>query len=356
MVGRVLERARSATPISRYRSGERPYGLETSYWLPVGVAVLMAVVLRFLIQGYNLYLMDLVLLAGMGAMALNLLTGIAGQVSLGNAALIGLGAFTAVVLTREHFPFVGVVAIATIVSAIIGAFIGLPALRVRGIYLLLSTLALQYIFVYAVQDYQAHSAGASGFTVPTATVLGWRLVDPGTWYGLECGVLIVLWILLRNLLRTKSGRAWMTISSNESVAGGLGLPVARYKIMAFVISSGILGLQGSLYAYFVGTVTASQWTLGLATSYVVMITIGGFGSLGGSVAGAAIVTLLPTWVGDVLSSAHGLPASIAENAGPVTSFIYGVIVISVIVIFPAGLAGAVGRSWKRLVSLWRAGG
>lgn len=352
VIGRLLERpGRGVTEPQQDRFAilKSP---AVRYWAPIGGAVIAAVVARLAVSGYSLFLLDTVALAAMGSMALNLLTGVAGQVSLGNAGLIGTGAFTAVVLSQHSVPFPLVLLIAIVFSGLIGVLVGLPALRVRGMYLILSTLALHYIFNYVAADYQSHTSGAGGFTLPYANLFGWNLgTNASDWYLLLAACVIIIWMLLRNLMLAKSGRAWLTIRSSESVAAGLGLPVGRYKLTAFAVSSAILGFQGALDAYFIGSVTADQWTLALATSYVAMITLGGLGSLTGSVVGAALVTLLPTWIGNFLSTAHGLPSIVTSNTGPVTSLVYGLLVVVMLLVAPTGIVGVMRRAQTRLVKV-----
>lgn len=311
-------------------------------------AIAAAVAIPVLITGYNLYQIDVVLLAVVGAVALNILTGNAGQVSLGNAAFLGIGAFTAVVAgTNFHLPFFAVLAAALTVSGIIGLVVGFPALRLRGMYLLLATLAIHYIFFFVATLYQTHTTGPAGFTIPAADIAFWHPANNRDWYVVLVILCAIVLFVADNLLRTRAGRAWALIKHKEPVADALGIPVAQYKVLAFVVSAMLIGLQGAVGAYFVGNVSVEQWDLNVAISYVAMIVLGGLGSITGSVVGAAIVTLLPPAIANFLSTNHAVPAQLASSAGPITTALYGFLIVATLLLAPRGIIGVIQAPFIR---------
>ena len=307
----------------------------------LGAVIVVAAIVPFVLSGYNLYLVDLVLMTSIGAMALNLLIGNTGQVSLGNAAFLGIGAFSGVFIgTLWHLPFAVAVVGAMIVAGFIGLVVGIPALRLRGMYLLLATLAVHYVFFFVANLYQQNTVGPSGFNLPKASIFGWQPQTQRDWYFVMLAAAAAVAFVASNLLRTRAGRAWALIQYKEPVASALGIPVAKYKIIAFVLSSMMIGLQGVIGAYFLGNVSVEQWDLNTAISYVAMIVLGGLGSVWGAVVGAAIVTLLPTVIGNVLA-APGVPSVLASSAGPITTTVYGVLIVTMLLTAPRGIAGLV---------------
>ena len=311
-------------------------------------AIAAAIAIRLVVTGYNLYQINVVLLATIGAVALNILTGNAGQVSLGNAAFLGIGAFTAVFAgTIFHLPFIAVLAATLAVSGSIGLVVGFPALRLRGMYLLLATLAIHYIFFFVATLYQTKTTGPAGFTIPAADIAFWHPANNRDWYVVLVVFCAIVLFVADNLLRTRAGRAWALIKYKEPVAEALGIPVAQYKVLAFVVSAMLIGLQGAIGAYFVGNVSVEQWDLNVAISYVAMIVLGGLGSISGSVVGAAIVTLLPPAIANFLSTNHAVPAQLASSAGPITTALYGFLIVATLLLAPRGIVGALQSLFGR---------
>jgi len=237
--------------------------------------------------------------------------------------------------------------------ALIGLLVGAPALRLTGLYLLLATLAAHYIIFYAANLYQLRTVGPAGFAMPSLEVLGWTPVTRSDWYIIMAVTAAVVLFIADNLLRRSPGRAWAAIRHKESVAAALGIPVTRFKILAFVISSAMIGLQGVLYAYFVGNVTIDLWDLDTAIGYIAMIVIGGLGSIGGSIVGAMLVTLLPFMIGNYLETTHGIPSMIITRAGFITTAIYGLLITLTLLVAPKGVAGAALSACRRIAVVVR---
>jgi len=314
----------------------------------LALAIAVAVTIPVVITGYNLYQIDVVLLAVVGAVALNILTGNAGQVSLGNAAFLGIGAFTAVVAgTNLHLPFFAGLVAALAISGLIGLVVGFPALRLHGMYLLLATLAIHYIFFFVATLYQTKTTGPAGFTIPVASIAFWHPANNRDWYVVLVILCAIVLFVADNLLRSRAGRAWALIKHKEPVAEALGIPVSQYKVFAFVVSAMLIGLQGAVGAYFVGNVSVEQWDLNVAISYVAMIVLGGLWSFTGSFLGAAIVTLLPPVLSNFLSTSHAVPAHLASSAGPITTALYGFLIVATLLLAPRGIVGLIQTTLSR---------
>jgi branched-chain amino acid transport system permease protein len=306
------------------------------------LAVLLA--LPFLASPFLLDLVNQVFLASIGAIALMLLTGYAGQISLGHAGLLAAGAFTAGILFKElDAPFWATLPAAAVVGALLGVVFGLPSLRLRGLYLAVSTLALHFLVVYLGGEYETKRGYSTGIVIDAPTLGGWTISGGRTWYfilGLAAAATLIVCL---NLLRSGTGRAWAAIHANETVAEALGIGVAAHKLLAFVISSALTATAGALFAYYRGFVSVEAFSLFLTIQYVAMIIIGGMGSLLGAVLGAVFVTLFPYGIEAAIGALPGAQRY-AGSLFAVNYAAFGVVMILFLVLEPQGLVGI----WRRV--------
>jgi branched-chain amino acid transport system permease protein len=316
----------------------------------VAFAILL-VAYPFAASAFYLDLACQVFLAAIGALALMLLTGYAGQVSLGHAGLLAAGAFTVGILFRElNASFWLALPAAAIVGAALGVVFGLPSLRLRGLYLAVSTLALHFVVVYLGGEYETRRGFSTGITVDPPRIGGYAVTSPRVWYFVLLAFAAGTLLLSLNLLRSRTGRAWRAIRAHETVAGALGIGVAGYKLAAFVISSAMAAVSGALFAYYRGFVSVEAFSLFLSIQYVAMIIVGGMGSLLGALLGAVFVTLFPYLIEAALMR---LPhaQSYAGILFAVNYAAFGAVMIFFLVFEPSGLVGL----WRRLqtyVLLW----
>ncbi len=298
----------------------------------------------FLSTAFYLDLACQVFLAAIGALSLMLLTGYAGQVSLGHAGLLAAGAFTAGIMFRElDAPFWLTLPAAAAVGAVLGIIFGLPSLRLRGLYLAISTLALYFIVVYLGGEYESKRGFSTGIMIDAPKIGDFVLKNPRAWYFVLLGAATATLLVCANLLRSRTGRAWRAIRSHEVVAEALGIGVAGYKLTAFVISSALASVAGALFAYYRGFVSVEAFSLFLSIQYIAMIIVGGIGSLLGALLGAVFVTLFPYLIEAVLMK---LPNA-QTYAGALFAVDYasfGVVMIVFLVFEPLGLVGI----WRRL--------
>ncbi len=305
-------------------------------------AVLLAV-FPFAASPFALDLACQVFLASIGALSLMLLTGYAGQISLGHAGLIAAGAFTTGILAREiHAPFWITLPASAVTGIVLGFIFGLPSLRLRGLYLAVSTLALHFIVIYLGGEYETKRGFSTGIVIDPPSLAGLKLTDGRAWYFVLLLAAAASLLICINLLRSRSGRAWRAIHARETVAEALGIGIARYKLLAFVISSSMTSVAGCLFAYYRGFVSVEAFDLFLSIQYVAMIIIGGMGSLLGALLGAAFVTLFPYAIEFLL----GLLPNAQKLAGDIFAVNYaafGVVMILFLVLEPLGLVGI----WRR---------
>lgn len=310
----------------------------------LSVLVAMLGVFPFLASPFMLDLANQVLLASVGALALMLLTGHAGQVSLGHAGLLAAGAFTVGILFKEiQAPFWITLPAAVMVGALLGVVFGLPSLRLRGLYLAVSTLALYFLVVYLGGEYETRRGYSTGIVIDPPAIGGVAVTSGRAWYvilGLAAAGVLLLCV---NLLRSDTGRAWAATRANATVAQALGIGVSAYKLLAFVISSALTALAGALFAYYRGFVSVEAFSLFLSIQYVAMIIVGGMGSLLGAILGAVFVTLFPY---AIEATVRALPGAqrYAESLFAVDYAAFGAIMILFLVLEPLGLVGI----WRRV--------
>ncbi len=288
-----------------------------------------------------------VLLGCVGAVALMLLTGYAGQISLGHAGLLAAGAFTTGILFKEFgAPFWVTLPASALVGAALGLIFGLPSLRLRGLYLAVSTLALHFIVIHLGSEYETKRGFSTGIVIDPPAIGTWTLIDARAWYFVLLVAAGATVLFSLNLLRSRTGRAWRAIHGREAVAGALGISVHRAKLSAFVITSMLTAVAGSLFAYFRGFVSVEAFSLFLTIQYVAMIIIGGMGSILGAILGTVFVTLFPytiEWLMQVLGVAEALSSVVfAVNYSG-----FGLVMILFLVFEPQGLVGI----WRR-VQAW----
>jgi branched-chain amino acid transport system permease protein len=293
---------------------------------------------------FQLDLASQVFLACVGSLSLMLLTGYAGQISLGHAGLMAAGAFTVGIMFREfNAPFWITLPLAAVTGALLGVVFGLPSLRLRGLYLAVSTLALHFVVVYVGGEYETRRGFSTGIVIDPPQLGALVIGDPRAWYFILLAAAALTLLLCLNLLRARTGRAWRAIRSHETVAEALGIGIASYKLLAFVLSSALTAVAGALFAYYRGFVSVEAFSLFLTIQYVAMVIIGGIGSLLGALLGAAFVTLFPYVIEAGLLALPGAQRY-AGVLFAVNYAAFGLVMILFLVFEPMGLVGI----WRRV--------
>ena len=326
--------------------------LET-YFQRAAFAALVLALLAFplIASPFQLDLISQVFLASIGSLALMLLTGYAGQVSLGHAGLIAAGAFTVGILFRElNAPFWITVPAAGMVGAVLGVIFGLPSLRLRGLYLAVSTLALHFVVIYVGGEYESRRGFSTGIVIDPPRLGSVSISDGRAWYFILLAAAAATLLISLNLLRARSGRAWRAIRAHETVAEALGIGVAAYKLLAFVLSSAITAVAGALFAYYRCFVSVEAFSLFLTIQYVAMIIVGGMGSLLGALLGAAFITIFPYIIEGALMALPGAQR-FASLLFAVNYAAFGLVMILFLLFEPLGLVGIWHRA-RNYFLLW----
>lgn len=329
--GRALEHASDKSLAAARAAGEQVTVREEARWprvalkLPVWAgATAVAVLLPSSLNQSNLYLVNAALVTAVAGLGLNLLMGYTGQVSIGNAAFLGIGAYASVVVNEfVHLPLVLSVILGGSVAAAISFGVGIPSLRLRGLYLAIGTLALHFIAVYVFQRIQGDRE--SGFIVdaPPYTLQ--------QWYWISLGFFALCTYLVWNLLRSRLGRAFMAVRSSELAAEGMGINVRRVKLLSFALSGFLVGMAGSLLSNLQGTVNWENFSLDLAFQHLAIVIIGGMGFLFAGLLGSLVVTLLPQAM-TLLGLGNDPNTFLLQDAA------YGALIVIFLLVKPGGLS------------------
>lgn len=293
---------------------------------------------------------NLTLISIIGAVSLNYLTGCAGLVSIGHAAFFALGAMAAAAAgTHMGLPFELALVAAVLAGAVAGLIAGLPSLRVRGLYFVLSTMALHFITQFVFSEYQYAFHDVVGVAMTEARILGVELDSNIRWYFFLLPVVVISCWMLSTSLRHREGRALLAMRDNELAATAVGIDVRVLRLKAFAYSSSLASLAGALQAYFLTNVAAEMYTLHFAIQFIAMIIVGGMGSIRGSIAGALAWLLLPSiLMGFALEmrsgSQVGVAAFLVDHRPQVVNLIFGVLVALLLIFAPGGIASA----WHKL--------
>jgi branched-chain amino acid transport system permease protein len=293
------------------------------------------------------------LIFSLAALGLNILTGYAGQLSLGTAAFMAVGAFMSYNFVLRA-PWLGILpsfVLAGLCAAAVGIVFGLPSFRIKGFYLAVATLACQFFVLWALQRFGWFSNYSSSgvITAQEIVILGYAFDTPAKKYLLTLAVVAVMALAAKNLMRSETGRAFMAVRDMDVAASVIGIPMMKTKLLAFAISSFYCGVAGALYAFcYLGTVEPEAFTLDLSFRVLFMIIIGGVGSILGSFLGAAFIVILPL-VLNQLPTWLGIPLSTAMISH-IEFMVFGALIVFFLIVEPHGLARlwAIGKEKLRL--------
>jgi branched-chain amino acid transport system permease protein len=327
-------------------------------------ALLAGVVLLPLAIPAYLSDMSMVFIYGLCGLSLMVLAGYTGLVSLGHAAFLGIGAYAHVYFTQDlGLPWIVSVALAAVAAAASGVLVGLPALRMTGVYLTIATLAFALIIqeVFTRWDHVTH--GLKGRPVDKPVIFGVSFASDSAFYFLCLAVLIAgLW-LTANLLRSPTGRAWVAIRDSEIAAQSMGVHLAAYKTLAFAYSAGLMGAAGALFAHKIGFLAPDIFTVLLSIQFLLMVVVGGLGSLHGALYGAVFVALLPVLISEardhVPAWAGHAAAALGKGVGDAVYLsldrfvkqpglepgVFGLILVLFILFEPLGIYGRWRKIW-----------
>jgi branched-chain amino acid transport system permease protein len=325
----------------------------------IGIAIILALafvaVPMFADQYWLKAILIPVLIFSLAALGLNILTGYAGQLSLGSAAFMAVGAYASFnfLLRIEGLPLLVGFAFGGLSAAAVGILFGLPSLRIKGFYLAVATLAAQFFIVWVLNkvDWFSNYSSSGVITAQAMEIMGFAIDTPEKKYLLVLTIVTLLALAAKNMVRSSVGRQWMAVRDMDVAAEVIGIRLMHTKLLAFAVSSFYCGVAGALYAYaYIGTVEPEGFNLDLSFRILFMIIIGGVGSIMGSFLGAAFIVLLPIFLDVVIQGylSDFLSPSISSN---MQLIIFGGLIIFFLIVEPHGLA----RLWqigKEKLRLW----
>ncbi len=299
---------------------------------------------------YWLGVANLIGITIIAATGLNILTGYCGQLSIGHAGFIAVGAYTAAVLTnRLELPFLVGLICAGLIAGLIGMIFGIPSLRVKGFYLAITTIAAQFIIIWVINHWTSVTGGFNGISVPPASIGGITFISQTSQFYLIMVITVLVIFLAKNLARTRVGRAFVAVRDNDLAAEVMGINLFRYKLIAFFIGCFLAGIAGSLLAHWIGFMNAENFTLIDSILYIGMIIIGGLGTVTGPIFGAIFIRMLQqgiTFIAPVLEQTFALPAGFTTGIGPM---VFGLAIVLFLILEPRGLA----HRWQLFKAAYR---
>ncbi len=339
---------------TNYASDMALYPLPIAKWTVAVLALIFVVILPLTLHDYYLSILNLIFIAIVGALGLNILVGYTGQISLGHGAFMSVGAYTAANLAvKLGLPFWLTLPAGGLMAALVGAVVGIPSLRIKGLYLAIATLAGQLIIEWTINHVPAISGGAqASIEVARPDLFGFVLNTQGRLYYFLMFFAILAIVATLNLMRSRIGRAFIAVRDQDIAAEIIGINIYRYKLLAFAISSFYAGVCGVLYTYYFGIANYEQFQLVVSIDFLAMIIIGGLGSVLGSVFGAIFVTLLPIVIRTLMEQVGSLfftDAALANVVSGTRLAVFGGLIIFFLVIEPEGL----NRLWRNVRSYFR---
>ncbi|WP_338748085.1 branched-chain amino acid ABC transporter permease [Janibacter alittae] len=318
-------------------------------YVRLGLLTLLLLLLPFILDNYWLSQANLILIAVIGAVGLNILVGYTGQISLGQGGFLAVGAYSSAILSdRMGLPTPIAILLAVLLTAAVGTFFGLPGLRLKGLYLAIATLASQMIIEFVIRRWDWLTLGQGYLNIDRLDVFGFqiggRAVFEQQWYWILLVLASLSVITARNLFRTGLGRSFMAVRDQDIAAEAIGVNIPRAKLMAFAISSGFVGLAGALTAHYSEVLSWEKFTLDVSILYLAMIIVGGLGSIAGAVYGAIFMTLLPELIRQLSLGLGDSVPFIADQLPAVRNAVFGLVIILFLILEPRGL----DRIWHRI--------
>jgi branched-chain amino acid transport system permease protein len=318
------------------------------------IAAVFFVVLPLVLHEYYLSILNLISIAVVGALGLNILVGYTGQISIGHGAFMSVGAYTAAnFAVRLGMPFWISLPAGGLMAAIVGAIVGIPSLRIKGLYLAIATLAAQLIIEWVINHVTWISGGVqASIEVPRPDLFGWVIDTQTDMYFFLLFFVVLALVGTMNLVRSRVGRAFIAIRDQDIAAEIIGINIFRYKLLSFAISSFYAGVTGVLYTYYLGIANYEQFQIVVSVDYLAMIIIGGLGSVLGSVFGAVFVTLLPIairWTMEAFGGVFFDQQTVLNLIPNLRLILFGMLIIGFLIVEPEGL----NRLWRNVRNYFR---
>ncbi len=332
-------------------SYEKDMALFQNAWVKSWLALLILALLvcPLFLSRYQLSVLNQMGIAVIGALGLNLLVGYTGQISLGHAAFMAIGAYTSALLTAKlGLSFFVSLPLSGLMAATLGLVVGVPSLRLKGLYLALGTLAFSFIVEYILFHWDL-TQGDKGLGAPPIRIAGLTIRTEKDFFYLIMACAALATLCAKNMIRTKIGRSFIAIRDRDIAAEAMGIPIAKYKVMAFAVSSFYAGVAGCITAHYQKWIVPGSFDVSLSISYIAMIVIGGLGTILGSVLGAILITGISPGILYVVDLLKGSYPALSKLIVDFRLAIFGLVIVLTLLFEPRGLFGLYRRCklyWK----------
>ncbi|MCS4504144.1 hypothetical protein KBTX_00243 [wastewater metagenome] len=312
--------------------------------------VLVLVLAPLFLNAYYLNLLIQIGYYGIAALGLNILVGFSGQISLGHAAFFGFGAFASAWLNNTTgLPVILCIPLAGVMTTAVGMIVGVPAARIKGLYLAIATLAAQFILEDFFNRAAWFTGGSSGALADPMSLFGYTFSTDQSYFYLVLAFVVVMYLLGANLLRSRDGRAFVAVRDHYLSAEIMGINLTKYRILAFGVSSFYAGIGGALFAHYLGFVSAEGFTILLSIQFLGMIIIGGLGSVMGTLMGTAFMVLLPEVMDGTAGVVSQFFPGFSQGLAYLKEMAVGLAIVLFLIFEPDGLA----HRWKLIKAYWK---
>ncbi|RYX98019.1 MAG: branched-chain amino acid ABC transporter permease [Comamonadaceae bacterium] len=320
----------------------------TWVWAAIGLLVMALAPTMFGSHGLNI--LTAIFVAAIGVLGLNLLSGVAGQISLGHAGFLLIGAYAQAILTTDYkLPTLLAVFISGAVAAVASLVVGIPSLRLKGLYLAITTLAFTFIVRHVVLFAEKLTRGSEGMPVEALSVFGFSFKGDERFYYAALVMLVLFILVTLNLMRSRIGRAWLAVRDHDIAARAMGIDLMRYKLLAFMVSAFYTGVAGAMVALQTRFINVDTFSILISIEALAMIIVGGIGRVHGAILGTALILLLPELLNAGFSVAgSGIKTLMADRIYEVKGMMYGVVILLFLRLEPEGVAGI----WRKSKRFW----
>jgi len=320
----------------------------TWVWAIVGIAAMAS--LPMFLGSHGLNIMSTIFVMAIGILGLNLLTGVAGQISLGHAGFLLIGAYAQAILTTDyHVPTWVAIFLSGVVAALASLVVGIPSLRLKGLYLAITTLAFTFIVRHLVLFGEGITRGSEGMAVKPLNLFGFAIKSDLPFFFVAFFMLLLFVLITLNIMRTRIGRAWLAVRDHDIAARAMGISLMRYKLLAFMVSAFYTGVAGSLVALQTRYINVDTFSILISIEALAMIIVGGMGRIHGALMGTALILFLP----ELLNFGFALTGNqfttlMADRIYEIKGLMYGVVILLFLRLEPEGLAGI----WRKIKRFW----
>jgi branched-chain amino acid transport system permease protein len=324
-----------------------------STWAWAAAGVVLLALMPALVGSFGLNILVTIFVLAIGVLGLNLLSGVAGQISLGHAGFLLIGAYAQAILTTDYkLPTLLAVFISGLIAAAASLVVGVPSLRLKGLYLAITTLAFTFIVRHVVLFAEGLTRGSNGMPVEALTVFGLSFKGDQRFYYAALAMLLLFIVITLNLMRTRIGRAWLAVRDHDIAARAMGIDLMRYKLLAFMVSAFYTGVAGAMVALQTRFINVDTFSVLVSIEALAMVIVGGMGRVHGAILGTALIVLLPEALTVAFAVAgDGVKTLLADRIYEVKGLLYGVVILLFLRLEPEGLAG-IWRKSKRFWMQW----